>query len=91
MEDLLLVVELGRDALLFCCCFGGFKFRFGVLLFFDSFFRAFLWVVGFFIERLFALVSGLDGFALIMFILLLKVGIYIFLGLESVHRPDNSI
>lgn len=69
MQDLLLVVELGRNALLFCCIFGGFKFRFGVLLFFDGFFRAFLWVVGFFVEGLFALVSGLVGFVLILFIL----------------------
>jgi hypothetical protein len=91
VQDLVLIVELSRDALLFCGVFGGFKFRFGVLLFFDGFFRAFLWIVGFFIERLFALVSGLVGFVLILFILLLKVGIDIFLGLESVHRPYNSI
>ena len=91
MEDLLLVVELGRDALLFCGVFSGFKFRFGVLLFFNGFFWAFLWVVGFFIERLFALVSALVGFVLILFILLPKVRIDVFLGLESVHRPYNSI
>jgi hypothetical protein len=91
VQDLLLVVELGRNRLLLCGIFGGFELRFGVLLFFDGFFRAFLWVVGFFVEGLFALVSGLVGFNIILYILLLKVGIDIFLGLESVHHPDNSI
>ncbi len=84
-------MKFGRDALLFSRGLGRFEVGFGVLLVFDGLFEAFLRVVGIFIERELALISGLDGFTLLLFILLLKVGIEIFLGLETVHRSCNSI
>jgi hypothetical protein len=84
-------VEFGRNALLFSRGLRRFEAGFGVLLFFDGLFGAFLGVVGIFIERRLALISGLDGFTLLLFIQLLKVGIEIFLGLETVHGSCNSI